>query len=125
MKAAERGSDIPSPFDSAVHSRFIDIFEFTAHRDAISQAGHPDAAWLDQFCQVKGRGISFDSKVCRYENFLNGAIIEAVDQGVDLEVFGSNAVQWRQGSVQYMVAALERPAAFDGQQGLGLFDNAE
>ena len=64
--------------DGAIHRRFIDIFEFTAHRDAVSQTRHSDAERLDQLCQVKSRGISFDGKVRCYENFLNGALIQII-----------------------------------------------
>jgi len=118
-------SDVAPSFDSAVHSGFIYIFEFAAHRNAICQACDSYSKRLDKLCQVKGRSITFNCKVGGNEEFLYPALLKAFDQWVDLEVFRSDAIQRREGTVQHMIAAFERTAALNGHECLRFLYNTD
>src|SRR6056297_794235 len=105
MRDSEILQDVSPALDGPVDGCFIDIFQLTAHRNAVGQSGYANSGRLDLPGQVERRCIAFDREVGGYQDFLDPALPETIHQLGNLEILGADAVQRGKCPMQDMVPA--------------------
>ena len=85
----------------------VEILEFPTDRNAMGEARDPDAARSQPIHDVVRRRLAIDRHIGRKDYFIHMTRIYAINQGTDVEIFRSHAVECRQYSTQYVIASLE------------------
>src|SRR5436305_9034823 len=108
-----RFSDAASAGQSITECDFVCVFEVAADRQAASQASHRDPERLNEPGQVHGGGVAFEVGIGSENDLRHRLGVETAQELAHLEVFGTDAFDWRQGPVQNMIASRVLAGAID------------
>src|SRR5512143_793514 len=114
-----------SSFESPLDRVLVRVLDVPADGQAIGDTAHADAKWLDQFRKIEGRGFALDRRVCCDDDFPDHAGPQPLNEAVDPEVAGADAVQGRDSAQEGMVTAAEDAGLFEDKDIARLFHHAD
>ena len=72
----------------------VGIFDVAAGGESLGDAADADVAALELGDEVEGGGFAFYTAVEGEDDFFDGLFVEALEEGVDVELVGADAVHW-------------------------------
>jgi hypothetical protein len=104
MAAPEKQTlHFPPAFHGLEHGDFVGVFDVAAYRNAHGYAGNAESLPLELLGEVGGGGFALDGGIGGEDDFLDFAAGDAADQIGDAQLFGADAVQWRNRAVEHVV----------------------
>ena len=101
----------------------VGVLDVAPDRHAERQAGHAQAARLEQPRQVEGRRFAFDVGIGGEHDL--GDSLEPGEQAGDRQAVGSDPAMRRQRAEQHVIEAMVLAGALDGRDVEGLLDDAD
>ena len=121
----ENGLEIAAAFHRFEHSDFVGVFEIGAHGNADTDASNADTERLEEFGEVNGGGFAFSGGIGGDDDLVDGAALEALDEGLDVELLRAASLEWGEGTAKDVVHAVVGAGLLDGKDIVGLFDDAD
>src|SRR5215831_10068825 len=103
----------------------IDVFELAADRYAAREAAHFETACGEHLADVMRGRLALVGEVGREDHFADHAIGRALQQPIEANLLGADAVERRESPHQYEVQTVIRLRLFDHQEIRGRLDHAE
>lgn len=111
-------------FERFRHRDFVGIFNIAAGGNTCSDARHPDRIIFQHSLNVDRCGLAFQSWIGRNNQLVHFSPFNALTQGREPQMFRSDAVQWRQRSVEHVIDAVIAARFLDRGNVGWFFDNA-
>ncbi len=100
-------------------------FQGTAGGQTASQPGDSQVGLAEAVGDQERGAIPFEVGVGGHDQFTNGTGVDARDQGIDGQLFGSHPGEGREAAEQDVVDAVEGASLFQGHEVARLFDHAD
>lgn len=78
-------------FEGTGEGYFVGIFEVAAHGEAKGDSSDAGEGF-EQMAQVERGGFAFDAGADGHDDFAGALLADAADEGLDVELFGADAV---------------------------------
>jgi hypothetical protein len=91
----------------------VDILQVSSHREPSGQAGYPHIYSSQQLLDVGGCNFAFHRRVGCQDNLANSALAHPLDQPVEAQRFGADAIQGRESPAQDVILPFKVSRAID------------
>src|SRR5216684_4226124 len=112
-KSKEGTLQLSSPLHRFEHRDFVGVLDVAAGGDAGGDAGHFKSGAAELAGKIRGCGLAFDSWIRGENDFVGLAVFHALHQIRNAQLLWADAVDGRDGSVQYVIDAVVMPGFFD------------
>jgi hypothetical protein len=120
----ESGFEDAAAFEGAAEGYLIGVLKVAADGQATGETGDFQLQRLQQFGEVHGGDFTLVIGIrCKY-NFFDAFWLDANEQFTNLQLIGPDAIDGADSAKQHVVAALEIPGAFDGDDIASLLHHA-
>lgn len=112
--------------DGASEGQFVGVFQVVADGDAFGDGADGEVFPVFQFFEdVVAGGVAFDGGAEGEYHFADVPLFDAVHEGLDVEVGGSDAVHGGDDAAEDVVEPVVLGGGFDGEDVLDVFDHAD
>jgi len=101
------------------------MLETTSSRDPLGDPGDSDTGVNEKVRDIVGRGLAFDIRGERQNNFRDALVPYAHDELRQLKIFRRNIIQRGKPAPENVVATGKRTGALNGEDIGRLFDDAK
>jgi len=100
-------------------------FEFAAEGDSPGDGGDAEGRVGEPFLDVVDGGVALDGGTEGEDEFLDAAVVDALQQVLDVELLRADAVERRDDAAEYVVGAVVLLGALDGDDIADVLDHAD
>lgn len=112
--------------DGTSQGEFVRVFQVVADGDAFGDGADDQFFLVFQFLEdVISRGVTFYGGAECENYFANRLSVDAFQQGIDVQVGGTDAVHGRNDATQHVVKAVVLGSGFNGQDVFDVFHHAD
>src|SRR6478672_11454553 len=119
------GVDATAALEGSSERHLVGVLEVTTDGEAGGQPRHGEADVAQQPAQVGGRGLALEVGVGRDDDLLHLTGGEARHELAHPQIVGADAVDGADRTAEHVVGAAELARALDGDDVLGLLDDAD
>src|SRR6478735_12559331 len=119
------GVDAAAALEGTAESHLVGVLEVAAHGQPRGEPRHRDTDVAQQAGEVRGRGLALEVRVGRDDDLLHLARREPGHELAHPQVVRPDAVDRADRPAEHVVGAAELPRALDGDDVLGLLDDAD
>ena len=83
-----------------------------------------DVGLMEEISDVVRGALTVDGRVQGKNDLADCRVVGTLDERVNRQIFGADAVERRQGSAEYVIAAVKSAGAFEGPQIRQILDDA-
>src|SRR2546430_17421118 len=120
-----RLSDFAATFESLRQRHFVRVFEIAAHGQPARDARDAHAEGLQELGKIDSRRFALDARIGRENDLLRSRRLEPRQELAHAQIFGADAIERRERAEQDVVAPPELAGALEGEEIIGLLNDAE